>query len=131
MRAASFWIPRADPLSAAFAEAGHDAGYPATEDYNGARQEGFGCWQATIRNGRRCSAAVAYLRPALGRAGLTVETWLLFVPSLAVIVVYAARDPARFVGRAPQQVLQFVEGVVEPIRRRYAGVLGQTVELKV
>jgi choline dehydrogenase/4-pyridoxate dehydrogenase len=68
------WSRYPDPLSAAFAEAGRDAGHPATEDYNGAQQEGFGRWQATIRDGRRCSAAVAYLRPALGRVGLTVET---------------------------------------------------------
>jgi adenylosuccinate lyase len=40
-------------------------------------------------------------------------------------------DPKRFVGRAPLQVEQFVERVVEPIRRRYAGQLGQRVELKV
>ena len=39
-----------------------------TEDYNGAQQEGFGRLQPTIRDGRRCSAAVAYLRPALGAA---------------------------------------------------------------
>jgi choline dehydrogenase/4-pyridoxate dehydrogenase len=68
------WSRYPDPLSEAFAEAGRAAGYPRTEDYNGAQQEGFGRWQATIRDGRRCSAAVAYLRPALGRAGLTVET---------------------------------------------------------
>jgi choline dehydrogenase/4-pyridoxate dehydrogenase len=66
-----------DPLSEAYAAAGLAAGYPATEDYNGAQQEGFGRWQATIRDGKRCSAAVAYLRPALGRAGLTVETGAL------------------------------------------------------
>jgi len=54
--------------------AGIAAGHPATDDYNGAQQEGFGRSQATIRDGRRCSAAVAYLRPALARAALTVET---------------------------------------------------------
>ncbi len=45
-----------------------------TEDYNGAQQEGFGRSQQTIRDGRRCSAAVAYLRPALARPNLEVET---------------------------------------------------------
>jgi choline dehydrogenase/4-pyridoxate dehydrogenase len=68
------WSRYPDPLSGAFAEAGIVAGHPATEDYNGAQQEGFGRWQATIRDGRRCSAAVAYLRPALTRPGLTVAT---------------------------------------------------------
>jgi choline dehydrogenase-like flavoprotein len=63
------------PLSAfaMFADAGAAAGSPATEDYNGAQQEGFGRWQATIRDGKRCSAAVAYLRPALTRPNLAVE----------------------------------------------------------
>ncbi|MBV9970538.1 MAG: choline dehydrogenase [Xanthobacteraceae bacterium] len=65
--------PYADPLVEAFAAAGRDAGHPATPDYNGARQEGFGVCQMTIRNGRRCSAADAYLRPALGRPNLRVE----------------------------------------------------------
>ena len=47
--------PFADPLIDAFAQAGVAAGYPRTDDYNGASQEGFGAWQTTIRNGRRCS----------------------------------------------------------------------------
>ena len=63
----------ADPLVDAFAAAGRAAGHPATPDYNGAQQEGFGVWQMTVRDGRRCSAAVAYLRPALGRRNLKVE----------------------------------------------------------
>jgi choline dehydrogenase-like flavoprotein len=52
-------------------------GHAATDDYNGAQQEGFGRWQATIRDGKRCSAAVAYLRPALARDALTVEAHAL------------------------------------------------------
>ncbi len=67
----------ADPLIDAFAEAGIAAGYPRTEDYNGASQEGFGPWQTTIRDGRRCSTAVAYLSPAMARANLTVVTQAL------------------------------------------------------
>src|ERR1700734_2328781 len=66
-----------DPLVDAFAAAGQAAGYKATADYNGAQQEGFGVWQMTVRDGRRCSAADAYLRPALGRPNLTVETHAL------------------------------------------------------
>ena len=71
-----------DPLVDAFKAAGVTAGYPTTLDYNGARQEGFGRWQMTVRDGRRCSAAVAYLRPALGRRNLTV-----IVKALATRVV--------------------------------------------
>ncbi len=63
-----------DPLLDAILEAGQAAGHPATPDYNGAQQEGFGRSQSTVRQGRRCSAAVAYLRPALARPNLTVET---------------------------------------------------------
>jgi choline dehydrogenase len=61
-------------LCAAFVAAGQQAGYGATADMNGERQEGFGRVDRTTRNGRRCSAAHAYLRPALGRSGLTVVT---------------------------------------------------------
>ncbi|HTP92188.1 MAG TPA: choline dehydrogenase [Xanthobacteraceae bacterium] len=63
----------ADPLIDAFAAAGQAAGYRATADYNGAQQEGFTTWQMTVRNGRRCSAADAYLRPALDRENLAVS----------------------------------------------------------
>jgi choline dehydrogenase/4-pyridoxate dehydrogenase len=67
----------ADPLVDAFAAAGVAAGFPASADYNGARQEGFAKLQMTVRDGRRCSAAVAYLRPALARRNLTVVTGAL------------------------------------------------------
>ena len=59
------WARTRDPLFDAWIEAGKASGYPHTEDYNGARQEGFGRSQYTIRNGRRCSSARAFLRPAL------------------------------------------------------------------
>jgi len=59
--------PRDNPLTRAFVEAGRQAGYPVTDDYNGAQQEGFGPMEATIWKGRRWSAANAYLRPALKR----------------------------------------------------------------
>ncbi len=58
---------RANPLFNAFIEAGMQAGYPVTRDYNGQQQEGFGAMEATIWRGRRWSAANAYLRPALKR----------------------------------------------------------------
>jgi 4-pyridoxate dehydrogenase len=61
-----------DPLIEAYFAAGTAAGHTATEDYNGAQPEGFGRSQQTIRNGRRCSAAGAYLRPALARRNLEV-----------------------------------------------------------
>ena len=63
-----------DPIFQAWIEAGRAAGFPVTSDYNGAHFEGFGRSQYTIRNGRRSSSARAYLRPALSRPNLTVET---------------------------------------------------------
>jgi len=57
--------PRANPLYRAFVEAGRQAGFETTEDYNGEKQEGFGPMEATIWRGRRWSTANAYLRPAL------------------------------------------------------------------
>ncbi|MEM7121430.1 MAG: choline dehydrogenase [Pseudomonadota bacterium] len=66
-----------DPLVDAFAGAGADAGYAWTEDYNGAQPEGFGRLQMTIKDGRRCSGATGYLRPALKRPNLTVEVQTL------------------------------------------------------
>jgi len=63
-----------DPLFDAWLDAAREADWPFTEDYNGMEQEGFGRSQWTIKNGRRCSAAVAFLRPAMRRPNLTVET---------------------------------------------------------
>ncbi len=83
----------ADPLFEAWVEAGVAAGPPVTEDNNGAEQHGFGRMQSTIRDGRRCSAADAYLRPALRRPNLKVEvqalaTGLLFSGARAAGVEY-------------------------------------------
>ncbi len=54
-----------NPLFHAFVEAGRQAGYPVTKDYNGQQQEGFAAFDMTVHKGRRWSTASAYLRPAL------------------------------------------------------------------
>ncbi len=64
--------PRKNPLTRAFVEAGRQAGYQVTDDYNGEQQEGFGPFDATIYKGYRWSAATAYLRPALKRPNCTI-----------------------------------------------------------
>jgi choline dehydrogenase len=66
-----------NPLHAAWLEAGRQAGYPFTADVNGFQQEGFGYFEMTVGEGRRCSAANAYLRPAMHRTNLTVRTHAL------------------------------------------------------
>lgn len=63
-----------NPLYQAFVDAGVQAGYWSTEDYNAAQQEGFGPMHMTVKNGRRWSTANAYLRPAMKRSNLTVVT---------------------------------------------------------
>ncbi len=62
-----------DPLVDAWFEAGRAAGYSFNEDYNGEENEGFSMMQSTVGRGRRCSAAAGYLKPALGRRGLSVQ----------------------------------------------------------
>ncbi|MGD8908424.1 MAG: choline dehydrogenase [Chromatiales bacterium] len=61
-----------NPLYRTFIEAGQQAGYAFTADYNGRRQEGFGPMHMTIKNGVRWSTANAYLRPAMQRSNLSV-----------------------------------------------------------
>ena len=64
--------PQRNPLYAALIEAGRQAGFELRQDYNGAKQEGFGPMEQTIHRGRRWSAANAYLRPALKRQNVSL-----------------------------------------------------------
>jgi choline dehydrogenase len=82
-----------NPLFRAFIEAGVQAGFPRNPDFNGQMQEGFGPYQLTIHDGRRWSAATAYLKPVLERANLTIESFahvtrVLFEGRRAVGVEY-------------------------------------------
>lgn len=63
-----------DPLLDVFVKAGAEAGHPLTDDFNGAQQEGFARFEHTIKGSKRCSAARAYLYPALERDNLVAET---------------------------------------------------------
>ena len=68
---------RDNPLYHAFVEAGRQAGYEVTGDYNGQKQEGFGPMEQTVWKGRRWSAANAYLRPALKTGNCAVRNGLV------------------------------------------------------
>src|SRR6202140_5149311 len=61
-------------LCEAFIQSAPDLGFPRNDDFNGASQDGVGYHQTTTRQGRRCSTAVGYLRPAVGRPNLRVVT---------------------------------------------------------
>ncbi len=63
---------RDNPLVKAFVEAGAQAGYQTTNDYNGEQQEGFGPYDATIHKGERWSAYKAYLKPAIASGNVTI-----------------------------------------------------------
>ena len=63
-----------NPLTRVFVEAAAQAGFPLNDDFNGEQQTGFGIYQVTQRNGRRCSSATAYLNPVLKRPNLKVVT---------------------------------------------------------
>ncbi|MDF1791783.1 MAG: choline dehydrogenase [Thalassobaculaceae bacterium] len=89
-----------NPLYQAFIDAGVEAGYGATDDYNGRRQEGFGAMHMTVRDGLRWSTARGYLRPVQGRANLRVikhalADRVMIENGRAVGVAYSSRGISR------------------------------------
>jgi choline dehydrogenase len=98
-----------NPLFRTYIQAGTEAGFAATKDFNGYQQEGFGPYQLTIKDGKRWSTASAYLRPALERKNLTVEseahvTRLLFEGKRAVGVEFVQKKNKAQV-RASREVM--------------------------
>ena len=100
---------RRNPLFNAFIEAGQQAGWPYTPDYNGENQEGFGPMEATIWRGRRWSAANAYLRPALKSGKLRVIRALarrvIFVGNRATGVEIQRKGRIETVGAGREVIL--------------------------
>ncbi len=102
--------PSGNPLFPAFVEAGVQAGYPRTADFNGAQQEGFGPYQLTVRNGERSSTAAAYLRPVLHRPNLKVEinaqvSRMLLDGKRAVGVEYIQRNKTKTASAGREVIL--------------------------
>jgi choline dehydrogenase len=123
-----------NPLHAAWLEAGKQAGYPYTADVNGRQQEGFGRLDMTVSpDGRRCSAANAYLRPAMRRPNLAVRTQalatrILFEGRRAVGVEYRQGDATRRV-RAAREVIVSSGSINSPKLLKLSGV-GPAAELR-
>lgn len=120
-------IARGDPLSAAFIAACGGVGIPATTDYNGAHHEGAGRLQMCTRRGRRCSAAEAYLRPALTRPHLAVRTGALvrrvmFEGRRAVAVEYAEADDTLRLVHARQDVILAAGAIQSPQLLELSGI---------
>jgi choline dehydrogenase len=114
------------PLCDAFIAASQQAGHPRNDDFNGATQEGAGYFHMTARRGRRCSAAVGYLRPALRRAGLRVLTdtlvhRVLFEGRRAVGVKLAQHGVVREV-RARGEVIVSAGAIATPPLLQLSGV---------
>ncbi len=84
-----------DPITEAFLAAAKSAGFAITDDINGPNPAGFGRSQSTIRNGRRCSAALGYLRPALRRRGLRLR---MRVNATRVLIENKHDDNPRAIG---------------------------------
>ncbi len=105
-------------LTRVFVNACVQAGIARTDDFNGARQEGAGIYQTTGRNRRRCSAAVAYLRPARGRANLTVATGCrvtrILVENRRAVGIAYQRAGERVQARAVREVIVTAGGVGSP-----------------
>jgi choline dehydrogenase len=91
-------------------EACVEAGIPRNPDVNGAEQEGVGYYQLTVKNGQRCSAAVAYLHPVMSRPNLRVETGaltsrVLFEGQRAVGVEYVQNGETKIAKAAAEVIL--------------------------
>ena len=102
-------VARNDPICEAFIDSAVACGVARNDDFNGAAQDGVGYHQTTTRNGRRCSTAVGYLRPAIKRANLRVITHALterivFDGNRATGVAFR-RDGAMTTVRATREVI--------------------------
>ncbi len=129
--------PRANPLYEAFVEAGRQAGYELTADYNGAKQEGFGPMEMTVWRGNRWSAAKAYLEPALKRPNLRLVSRALVQRVLLegkravgveyrrggrLILARATREVVLAAGAINSPKLLQLSGIGDPARLKAAGV---------
>jgi choline dehydrogenase len=117
--------PRRNPLFDAFIEAGRQAGYPVTDDYNGRAQEGFGPMEATIWKGRRWSAANAYLRPAMKGGRVQVVRGLarrVVIENGRAVGVEISQGGATQVVRAAREVILAASSINSPKLLMLSGI---------
>jgi len=115
-----------NPLYQAFVDAGIDAGYFATDDYNGQQQEGFGPMHMTVKDGRRASTANAYLRPAMQRGNLTIVTHalvheVLLEDKIAVGVRFAHKNQIQDI-RVHKEVILSAGSIGSPHLLQLSGI---------
>ncbi|RWF43580.1 MAG: choline dehydrogenase [Mesorhizobium sp.] len=114
------------PLTKRYLAAGQQAGLPLNPDFNGAAQEGVGIYQISTKNGRRMSAARAFLRPAMKRANVRVEanalaSRILFEGKRAVGVEYLRNGETR-TARAGREVILSAGSINSPQLMQLSGV---------
>lgn len=114
------------PLTKRYLTAGQQAGLPLNPDFNGAAQEGVGIYQISTKNGRRMSAARAFLRPAMKRANVRVETnalasRVLFEGKRAVGVEYLQNGQTR-TARAGREIILSAGSINSPQLMQLSGV---------
>lgn len=119
-------LPDPNVTTRAFVQSCQELGMPYNPDFNGPEQAGAGIYQTTIRGNRRCSAAVAYLRPAMTRPNLTVVTGALvlrvvFEGRRAVGVEYA-EGTGRQTARAAREVIVTSGAIGSPRLLMLSGV---------
>ena len=117
---------RLNPLYQAFIDAGKQAGYPVTEDYNGHQQEGFGPMEMTVHNGFRWSAANAYLRPARATKRVKLVTYayaerIILEGRKAVGVAYRRGETLHEV-RANREVVIAASSINSPKLLQHSGI---------
>ncbi len=136
-RGADAWHATGGPLNVSDPTEGHDvseavitaceqAGIPRRKDINSAEQEGVTWYQLTVKNGQRCSAAVAYLHPAMSRPNLQVETRalaarILFEGKRAVGVEFTQSGQTR-TARATREVILSGGAVNSPQLLQLSGI---------
>ena len=123
--------PRRNPLFKAFVEAGQQAGYEVTDDYNGEKQEGFGPMEQTVWRGRRWSAANAYLKPALRRPNCTLVRGLVqrvVIENGRAVGVELKRNGHVEVLRAEKEVIISASAINSPKLLMLSGI-GPAAEL--
>lgn len=118
--------PAVHPLTHRYIEAGKQAGLPFNPDFNGEHQEGVGIYQISTKDGRRMSAARAFLRPAMKRKNVRVEmnalaTRILFEGNRAVGIDYE-QNGQRKTARAGREIILSAGSINSPQLLQLSGV---------
>jgi choline dehydrogenase len=118
--------PFLHPMKQNWLQAAEELGLPVTDDFNGPHPEGLGCYQVTIRNGLRRSAADAFLRPALRRANVRLETgaWVsrIRLEQRRAVGVEYVRDGSKRFAAAAREVILCAGAVNSPQLLQLSGI---------